>query len=48
MGEIPMRTFILAAVAALGLSASAANAQLLSYTTPAHNYYQNNWMTGRG
>jgi hypothetical protein len=42
----PMRTMILAAIVALSLDITGANAQSQSYQTPAHNYYQNNWMAG--
>jgi hypothetical protein len=42
-----MKTLVLAAVAAFTLSIGVAAAQSLSYNAPAHNYYQNNWMTGR-
>jgi hypothetical protein len=42
-----MKTLILAA-AVLSLTIGVAGAQSLSYNAPAHNYYQNNWMTGRG
>jgi hypothetical protein len=48
MEETPMTNLVFAAVAALTLSISVAKAQSLSYNTPAHNYYQNNWMNGRG
>jgi hypothetical protein len=41
-----MKTRILAAITALSLSVGAANAQSFSYNAPAHNYYQNNWMSG--
>jgi hypothetical protein len=41
-----MKAIILAAVVALGLDVGGANAQSQPYQTPAHNYYQNNWMSG--
>jgi hypothetical protein len=43
-----MKTLVLAAVVALGLSAglSQGYAVTLAYQTPANNYYQNNWMKG--
>jgi hypothetical protein len=43
----PMKALILAVVVAVGLGAgiSHANADSQSYRTPAHNYYQNNWMS---
>jgi hypothetical protein len=43
-----MRTLVLATIAAFSLSAAVASAQSLAYNAPAHNYYQNNWMSGRG
>jgi hypothetical protein len=43
-----MTRLIFAAVAALTLGIGVAKAQSLSYNAPAHNYYQNNWMNGRG
>jgi len=48
MGQTPMTNLVFAAVAVLTLSIGVANAQSLSYNAPAHNYYQNNWMNGRG
>jgi hypothetical protein len=43
-----MKTLILVAVVAFGLVAglSQVYAETLAYQTPAHNYYQNNWMNG--
>ncbi len=42
-----MKTAILAAVAALTVAIGTVNAQSSSsYRTPAHNFYQNNWMAG--
>jgi hypothetical protein len=46
--ENPMKILILAAIAALSLNLGVAGAQSLSYNAPTHNYYQNNWMNGRG
>ena len=43
-----MKTMILAAFAVLALSAATARAGSGEYHTPAHNYYQNNWMAGGG
>jgi hypothetical protein len=42
-----MKTLILAAFSALWLTTAmnTANAGPQSYRTPAHNYYQNNWMS---
>jgi hypothetical protein len=44
------KTVILAAIVALSLGAGVANAQTTArsagYHTPAHNFYQNNWMSG--
>ncbi len=42
-----MQTFVIAVVTILSLSIGIANAQSLSYNAPAHNYYKNNWMSGR-
>jgi hypothetical protein len=44
-GRIPMKAMILVAFAALTLTVSAANSQT-QYRAPAHNFYQNNWMSG--
>ena len=45
-----MKTMFLAAFAALMIGFGAANAQSEShaagYHAPAHNFYQNNWMSG--
>jgi hypothetical protein len=43
-----MKTLVLATVVALGLivGLSQVYAETLAYQTPAHNYYQNNWMNG--
>ncbi len=41
-----MRIMILAAVATIGLTVGAASSQT-QYRTPAHNFYQNNWMSGQ-
>jgi hypothetical protein len=40
-----MKVLILAAFVALGLSMAGTDAQAQRYRTPAHNYYQNNWMS---
>jgi hypothetical protein len=39
-----MKTLILAAFTAIVLGAGVASAESNTYRTPAHNYYQNNWM----
>jgi hypothetical protein len=43
-----MKPLMLAAVVAfgLGMGLSQGYAATLAYQTPAHNYYQNNWMKG--
>jgi hypothetical protein len=49
-----MKALFLAVFVAVGLSAVAVGlgagasqtAEILAYHTPAHNYYQNNWMSG--
>jgi hypothetical protein len=43
-----MKAVVLAAVVVFGLVAglSQGSAETLAYQTPAHNYYQNNWMKG--
>jgi hypothetical protein len=41
-----MKAIILAVVVAVGLGAGVAHANAHTYRTPAHNYYQNNWMSG--
>jgi hypothetical protein len=43
-----MKTMIFAALTILVLGAAAAQAGSADYHTPAHNYYQNNWMAGGG
>lgn len=40
-----MKTMILAISAVLALSVGASNAMAASYHAPAHNFYQNNWMS---
>jgi hypothetical protein len=40
-----MKTLILAAFAVVSLGVAAANSQTVAYRAPAHNYYQNNWMS---
>jgi hypothetical protein len=39
-----MKTLILATFVILGLAGATSNAA--PYHTPAHNFYQNNWMSG--
>jgi hypothetical protein len=43
-----MKILVLTAVVVLGLvvGLSQGYAESLAYRTPAHNYYQNNWMKG--
>lgn len=42
-----MKALILASFVAFGLVAGVARAdEIYAYQTPAHNYYQNNWMNG--
>ena len=42
-----MKTVILVAFAVLTLSVSIANVSTAEpYRAPAHNFYQNNWMSG--
>jgi hypothetical protein len=43
-----MKTLVLAAAVAAGLIVGLPQvyAETLAYQTPAHNYYQNNWMKG--
>ena len=42
-----MKALILATFIVFGLVAGVARADdLYTYKTPAHNYYQNNWMNG--
>jgi hypothetical protein len=43
--RIPMKAMILVVLAIMTVSDGAANAQT-QYRTPAHNFYQNNWMSG--
>jgi hypothetical protein len=43
-----MKTLIRAAFTVLSLGVAAAHGQTAAYHTPAHNYYQNNWMAGGG
>jgi hypothetical protein len=43
--EIAMKAMILVAIATITLTVSAANSQT-QYRAPAHNFYQNNWMSG--
>ncbi|HEY0184835.1 MAG TPA: hypothetical protein VGC09_18700 [Rhodopila sp.] len=40
-----MRAVILAAVTTLGLSVNVAGSHAAAYQPPAHNFYQNNWMS---
>jgi hypothetical protein len=44
----PMKTMILAAVAAFSLSVGAANAQTLSHGAPQQSGNQYNWLAGGG
>jgi hypothetical protein len=44
--EVSMKTIILAGFAILTLSIGSASTLAATYHTPAHNFYQNNWMGG--
>jgi hypothetical protein len=48
--ETPMYSFLLSAFVVLFLAVSLDRASSAAepYRTPAHNYYQNNWMKSRG
>jgi hypothetical protein len=41
-----MKTVVLAIFAALSLSIGSTDVHAATYHAPAHNFYQNNWMSG--